>query len=186
MRRLALAGLTLLLMAAGPEKEGMPQLDFKNPLLLSQVVWGAIIFVLRSVALGRWALPKVGTVVGERRSHIAADLESARAAKAKADAAVAELTEATRRARAEAQASVATATQQAKAQAASRDAAMSERLDAQLTEAEARIAAARSNAMGALRQVAGEAATAVITRLTGHTPDPALVDRAVGERLPAG
>ena len=146
---------------------------------------GAIIFALLYVALARWALPKVGTVVGERRSHIAADLETARAAKTQADAAVAELTEATRRARTEAQASVAAATQKAKAEAATRDAAMNERLDAQLAEAESRISTARSAAMGALRQVAGEAATAVITRLTGQAPDPALVDRAVGERLPA-
>ena len=46
MRRLALAGTALLLMAAGPEHEGMPQLNFKSPLTLSQVVWGAVIFVL--------------------------------------------------------------------------------------------------------------------------------------------
>ncbi len=185
LRRLHLAGIALFLMAAGPEKEGMPQLNFKSPLTVSQVVWGAIIFVLLYVLLSRWALPKVGTVVEERRTRIAGDLETAHASKAEADRAVDELTEATRRARAEAQASIATATQQAKATAASQAAVANERLDAQLTEAEGRIAAARASAMGALRQVAGETAIAVVTRLTGHAPDAHLVDLAVAVRLPS-
>ncbi len=184
MSRFALAAVALLLAAAGPEKEGMPQLNFANPLTISQVVWGAIIFALLYVMLSRWALPKVGTVVAERRGRIASDLDTARAAKTEADGAVAELTEATRRARAEAQGSIATATQQAKAEAAARNAAMNETLDQQLAEAEGRIAASRTTAMGALRQVAGEAASAVVTRLTGQPPDPARVDNAVGALLP--
>ncbi len=184
MRRLGLAGIALLLAAAAPPKEGMPQLNFANPLTTSQIVWGAIIFAVLYVAFSRWALPKVGTVIEDRRARIGRDLDTARASKTEADAAVAELTEATRRARAEAQAAIAAATQQAKAQAAAEAAAANERLDQQLTEAEARIAAARAAAMGALRQVASETAAAVVTRLTGQTPDGAVIDRAVGARLP--
>ena len=184
MRRLHLAGIALLLMAAGPEKEGMPQLNFKTPLTVSQVVWGVIIFALLYVLLSRWALPKVGSVLVERRTRINGDLDTARASKTQADSAVAELTEATRRARAESQTAIATATQQAKAEAAAKAAVMNEKLDAQLSEAETRIAAARTAAMGALRQVAGETATAVVTRLTGHTPEHEVVDRAVGGLLP--
>lgn len=185
MRRLHLAGIALFLMAAGPEKEGMPQLNFKSPLTVSQVVWGAIIFTLLYLLLSRWALPKVGSVVDDRRTRISGDLDTARSAKTEADGAVAELTEATRRARAESQAAIATATQQAKAEAATRAAAMNATLDAQLSEAEGRIATARDAAMGALRQVAGDTAIAVVTRLTGQTPDPVVVDRAVTGLLPA-
>ncbi len=185
MRRLALAGVALLLAAAGPEHEGMPQLDFKSPLTLSQVVWGAVIFTMLYFLLSRWALPKVGSVVQERRATISGNLDTARTAKMQADAAVAELTAATRHARAEAQSAIAAATQQAKADAATRAAAMNEALDAQLSEAEGRIAVARTGAMGALRQVAAEAATAVVTRLTGHVPEAARIDLAVGGLLPA-
>ena len=184
MRRIALGGTALLLMAAGPEKEGMPQLNFASQLTTSQVVWGAIIFALLYVAFSKWALPKVGTVVEDRRKRIAGDLDTARGSKAEADAAVAELTAATRMARSEAQASIAAATQQAKSEAASQAATANERLDAQLAEAEGRIAAARASAMGALRQVAGETATAVVLRLTGQQPDGGVVDRAVASRLP--
>ena len=182
--RLGLAGIALLLMAAGPEKEGMPQLNFASQLTTSQVVWGAIIFVLLYVLLSRWALPKVGTVVEDRRKRIEGDLDTARTSKAEADAAVNELTEATRRARSEAQASVAAATQEAKAEAASQAVIANERLDAQLAEAEGRISAARASAMGALRQVAAEAASSVVLRLTGQQPDAAVIDRAVAARLP--
>ena len=52
-------------------------------------------------------------------------------------------------------------------------------------EAGQRRGQARTAAMGALRQVAGEAATAVVTRLTGHAPAADAVDRAVGGLLAA-
>lgn len=183
--RLTFAGCALLLAAAGPEKEGMPQLDFANPLTTSQVVWGALIFLLLYVLLARWALPKVGTVVNARRASIAGDLNTARMSKAHADGAVADLTEATRQARAAAQSAIAEATQQAKAEAAARSAAMNQRLDAQLAEAEGRIGKARNAAMGALRQVASEAATAVVIRLTGHAPDAQTLDNEIGSLLAA-
>jgi F-type H+-transporting ATPase subunit b len=186
MRALILASSALLLPVAGRAAEkGMPQLDFANPLTVSQVVWGAIIFVLLYVLMSRWALPKVATVVDARHASITGDLETARMAKAEADRAVRELTDATRQARAEAQAEVASATQRAKAEAAAKAAEMNQRLDAQLVEAEGRIGQARAAAMGALRQVAGETATAVITRLTGRAPDAATVDHAVGDLLAA-
>jgi F-type H+-transporting ATPase subunit b len=183
--RLALPGLAVLLMAAAPQKEGMPQLNFANILTISQVVWGAIIFVVLYVLLSRWALPKVTTVVEARDASIAGDLETARHAKAEADRAVDELTAATRQARSEAQTAIAEATQQAKADAAARSAEMNQRLDAQLAEAEGRIGQARAAAMGALRQVAGEAATAVVTRLTGQAPSSDTVDHAVDGLLAA-
>ena len=130
-------------------------------------------------------MPKVGSVVEERRTRIAGDLETAQTAKLEADRAVDELTAATRRARAEGQAAIAAATQQAKAEAAVRNEAANKTMDARLAEAEGRIAAARSAGMGALRQVAGETATAVIVRLTGQAPDAARVDQAVSGLLPS-
>ena len=63
----------------------MPQLDFANPLTTSQVVWGAIIFVVLYILLSRVALPQVAAVIEERARHIAADLETAQAAKARSD-----------------------------------------------------------------------------------------------------
>jgi F-type H+-transporting ATPase subunit b len=76
-------------------EHGMPQLDFANPLTISQVVWLAIIFFALYLLLSRWALPQVASVIEARGSSIAEDLNAARRAKAQADAAVAEFTQAT-------------------------------------------------------------------------------------------
>jgi F-type H+-transporting ATPase subunit b len=185
----ALAGLgsvliTFSAMAEEAEK-GMPQLDFKNPLTISQVVWLALIFVALYLLLSKWALPQVGAVLEMRAGRIAGDLDAARAAKGQADAAVADLTESTRSAHASAQAEIAGAVASAKQVAAEQSAKLSARLDAQLEAAEGRIDVARTAAMGALRQVAGETAGEVISRLTGATPDAAQVDQAVGGVLAA-
>ena len=149
----------------------MPQLDFANPLTTSQVVWGAIIFAVLYIVLSRSPLPKVGAVIEERARHIASDLETAQAAKARPDEAAKQVAEATARARAEAQAAINAALDAAKQEAAARIAALNERLEKQLHEAEAQIDAARGAALRALREVATETAATVIGRLTGAPPD---------------
>jgi len=164
---------------------GMPQLDFANPLLLAQVVWGAIIFFVFYVAVANWGLPKVGAILEMRASTIEGDLEQARLAKEKSDRAVAELTEARRLAYAESQAAVAAAAAKAKAEAAAQAAVLAARLEAQLAEAEAQIAAAREGAMGAIRAVALDTSAALVARLTGQTPDAAALGGEVNRALAA-
>lgn len=163
--------------------KGMPQLDFGNPLLLSQVVWGAVIFAVFYVLCARWVLPKMGAVIQARQTSIAGDLETARTAKAQADAAVAELTTARRSAQAKAQAAVDIATQDAKSRASAAAAETNARLDAQLAQAEARIAEGRAQAMGALREVATGTASLVVARLTGSEPDQGSVQAATDNVL---
>jgi len=158
----------------------MPQLDFSNPLTIAQVVWMFIIFAALYMALRYWALPKVGTVLETREMRISSDLASARDAKQAADHAALEIAERGRSASAEAQLQISQASDGAKREAAERTRIDGEQLERQLAEAEHRISAARQQAMGALRQVASETATAVVSRLTGQSPDPARVDNAVG------
>jgi F-type H+-transporting ATPase subunit b len=174
-----------LLLSTTALAEGMPQLDFKNPLTVSQVVWGAIIFVVLYVVLSRSALPMVASVLDERAAKIAHDLDGARAAKASADAGMAEADQATARARNEAQTSINAAVEEAKKAAANRSEALNARLEKQLQDAESQIAAARGSAMSALRQVATETASTVVARLTGSTPDAGRLDNAIGSALAA-
>ncbi|MDR3535268.1 MAG: F0F1 ATP synthase subunit B' [Acetobacteraceae bacterium] len=183
--RLLLAAFLLSLPATARAAGGMPQLDFANPLTLSQVVWGAIIFVVLYILASRFALPRVGEVLEERAARIAADLQTAQAAKTRSDAAVVEMTEATAKARADAQTTINAELDKAKARVAEQAAVLNERLERQLVESEAQIVAARNAAMGALRQVATETAVTVVTRLTGLPPDDARVDAAIGGVLTA-
>lgn len=178
-----LAGGLLLTSGAARAEGGMPQLDFGNPMMLAQIVWLVIIFIALFLLLDRWALPKVAQVLQQRADAIGADLDLARAAKNKADAAVSELTAATADARARAQAQISDAVTAARAAQAEQATTLGAQLDRQLAEAEQQIGAARDAAMGALRQVAGEAATALVERLTGRVPDRYGVDSAVDHAL---
>jgi F-type H+-transporting ATPase subunit b len=182
---LRLALLAVLLLPAAARAEGMPQLDFANPLTTSQVIWGAIIFAVLYVLLSRIGLPKVGAVIEERARHIASDLEAAQSSKASADEAARHVAEATARARSEAQASINAALDAAKQEAAGRIAALNERLERQLKDAESQIDAARASALRALREVATDTAATVIGRLTGAPPDQGRLDNAIGAVMAA-
>jgi F-type H+-transporting ATPase subunit b len=185
MRRTACLAAVILALPAAAMAQGMPQLDFKNPLTTSHVVWGVVIFVLLYVLLSRWALPQVAGVLQMRAAAIARDLEAARVAKTAVDAAIAELTEATRAAQAGAQTEINRAIDTAKAATTEQAARLNERLEAQLASAERQIGAARAAALGALRQVATETALNVVGRLTGVAANPQAVDAAVGAALVA-
>jgi F-type H+-transporting ATPase subunit b len=175
--------MVLLATAGAAQADTMPQLDFGNKLLTAQVIWGAIIFAGFYALVSRWGLPKVASILDMRAETIARDLNQARDARADADRAVTELTEARRQAYAQSQAAIAEATAKAKAQAAAKAAEQDARLDAQLAESEAQIGAARSAAMGALREVATDTAVAVVSRLIGADADTTRVEAAVGQVL---
>jgi F-type H+-transporting ATPase subunit b len=177
------AGLPMLPVAA--MAKGMPQLDFSTPLTLSQVVWGAIIFLVLYILLARTGLPLVASVLEERATKIAKDLNEARSAKTSADAGMAEAELATTKARAEAQAAINAALEDAKQAAMAQSEALNAKLEKQLQDAEAQIAGARTSAMSALRQVATETAATVVTRLTGSAPDAGRLDGAIGSALAA-
>jgi len=180
-------GLALLLppaAMAGGSGGGMPQLDFGNPLVLAQVVWMLLIFALLYWLVKSKGLPAVASVLEERRARIQGDLEAAQAAKASADAAMTQHREATAKARGEAQAAIAGALQAAQAEAEKRAEVLNARLAEQVAAAEARIEAARTTAMGALRDVATDTAEALVNKLVGQA-DRAAVSTAVGREFAA-
>ncbi|MBN9508615.1 MAG: F0F1 ATP synthase subunit B [Alphaproteobacteria bacterium] len=182
----AILALTLFLLpAAARAAGGMPQLDFANPLTTYQVVWGAVIFVILYLLYSRWALPQVADVLQTRETRIEGDLEAARGAKTAADTAIAELVRAGHEAHAGAQAQIAEALAAAKAEAAAQAATLNAKLETEIAAAEQRIGAARTAALGAVQQVAVEAAQAMVTRLVGTGIAPAAVEQAVASTLAA-
>ena len=179
-----LAATALIATASGAaHADTMPQLQFSNPLLVSQVVWGAIIFAVFYWLVSRRGLPQIDAVLEKRARTIGAELEAARHSKQSADAAVAELTEARRRAFAESQAAIATATATAKAESEARASEVNARLDRQLADSEARIGQARTTAMASLQGLATSTAEAVFVRITGLSPDASRLGSAVSQVL---
>jgi F-type H+-transporting ATPase subunit b len=171
--RTTLAAGLLCCPGAALAQSNMPQMDFQNPLTTSQVVWMVVIMVALYLALSRWGLPEIGKVLEHREATIRQDLDTARAAKAAADQAVAELNKTMKQARESAQAQIAAAIAEAKAKALADSQALRARLDAQLEDSEAQIAAARAEALAAIKPVAAAAAMEILGRLTGRTPDQA-------------
>ncbi len=181
--RAAAAAFLVGATCASSRADTMPQLQFSNPLLLSQVIWGAIIFAGFYWLVSRRGLPQVDAVLEKRAQTIGAELDAARQSKQAADAAVAELTEARKRAYAQSQAAIAEATSVAKEAAAKRTAEVNARLDKQLSDSETRIGEARKTAMASLQDLATGTAEAVFARITGLSPDANRLGQAVGDIL---
>ena len=183
-----LPGLALAADTYSLPVDGMPQLAFghptQGPLLIGQVVWQLIIFGALVYIMAHIALPRVGAVIEDRHNRINADLEAAQAAKLEADAAMAAHHAATEQARAAARASVATALHAAQADTDAKSAVLNDRLAAQVAEAEARINASRTAAMGALRGIATDTTEALLTKLVGRS-DRAAAEAAVTRELSA-
>ena len=183
MRRLAATALLALAPSAALADGAMPQMDFHNPLTLSQVLWMIVILVALYMVLAFWGLPQIGAVLENRAQLIAKDLAAARAAKTAADRAVAELNATISHARNTAQAEISKAVSAAKAAAAEEAAHRAEELDRKLTAAEAQIDTARSAALAAIKPVAEATAATIITKLTGLVPPAESITRSVDAAL---
>lgn len=176
----AALGLTPSIAMAGGK---LPQMDFANPLTGEQVVWMAIIMIGLYFILSRWALPQIGQVIENRQNRILSDLDTARAAKARAEHAVAELNLAIRNAREASQSAIAEAVNAAKAKAREQSAALTAELDAQIARAEAEIDISRQQAVAALPPVAEEVTASLLQRLTGTSADRARIERTIAAIL---
>jgi len=161
----------------GEHDGGFP--PFQSQSFASQLVWLAIAFVLLYVLMSRLALPKVGSVIENRRKRIEGDVAEAGRLKQQSDEAVMAYEKALADARSRAQA-IANETRERQAKEA--DAArkkVEDALNAKLADAEKTIAATKQTAMGNVRAIAEDAASAIVERLIGTTPDKKVVADAV-------
>jgi F-type H+-transporting ATPase subunit b len=143
----------------------MPQL---NPeWYLSQIVWLAITFVVLYVILVRTALPRIVEVMQERQEKINDDMHRAETLKTEAEGVLAAYEKLMAETRTKAEAKIREAAERAAKDAEAQNAALGERLAREAAAAEARIVAARRQALADLRQVATEAAQAAAGKLAG-------------------
>lgn len=177
---MTVCGISLLVASApGAYATGMPQLDFANPLVTGQVMWGAVIFFIFYIALSRVMLPRVGRVLEDRSKRISGDLDVARAAKHDADKAVAELQQARKDAMAEAQAHLQSVLDEEHRAAEKQMQDINARLATEIAQAEQRVAEEKARALSALKEIAADTTQALVQRLTGVAPDAQLVAQKV-------
>jgi F-type H+-transporting ATPase subunit b len=168
---------------AGEHGGGFP--PFQKETFASQLVWLALIFVALYLLMSRIALPRIGSILEERRQRVEADLAEAQRLKGDSDAAIAAYEKALAEARSRAQ-GIAGETRDAVAR---QSAESRKQLEAQLAEklaaAEAQIASTKTAALGNVRSIAVDAAHAIVERLTGAPSTPAEIEQAVESTLSA-
>jgi F-type H+-transporting ATPase subunit b len=166
---------------AGEHGGGFP--PFQKETFASQLVWLALIFVALYLLMSRIALPRIGSILEERRQRVEADLAEAQRLKGDSDAAIAAYEKALADARGRAQtlANEMREKEAAAAEALRKD--IDAKLNARIAEAEKIIAETQAAAMTNVRGIATEAAGAIVERLTGTTPAGHEVAAAVGDVL---
>jgi F-type H+-transporting ATPase subunit b len=145
-----------------------PPFDSSN--FASQILWLALTFIALYVVMSRVALPRVGSILEDRRRRIEGDLAEAQRLKGESDAQLAAHEKALSEARTRAQTLANETRMKASAEAEARRKEVDAKLAERIAEAEKSIAASRAAAMGNVRGIAAEAASAIIERLIGSAP----------------
>lgn len=149
------------------ESGGFP--PFKTESYPSQIFWLAITFTFLLLVMWRFVVPRIGGTLTDRKSRIAAELEKAEDDRRQAEQAWSTyqttLVEARQSARSESErnrAEVMAETERAEAVA-------DQSANAEIAEAEARLARLRQDAKSNILAAAQEAAVDIVARLTGET-----------------
>src|SRR5947207_9766901 len=153
---------------AGEHARAFPPFDKQT--FPSQLLWLAITFVALYLLMSRVALPRIDSILEERRRRIAGDLAEAQRLKGESDAAIAAYEKGLADARGRAQALVNDARQRQAAEAEARRKALDAALNARIVEAEKTISDVKSAAMVNVRGIAIDAAAAIVQRLIGIAP----------------
>jgi F-type H+-transporting ATPase subunit b len=159
---------------------GMPQLCFDW--WPNQIFWLMVTLVLIYLVLTRIALPRIGSVLAERRGTITNDLAMAEELKQKAVAAEASYNEALAQARVEAGKIAAATRAEIQKDLDAAIAKADREIAAKSAESEKRLSEIRSGAMAAVTEVARDTASELVMALGGKA-DAKTIAAAVTARL---
>jgi len=166
--------------AAEPAAGGLPQFDLaKWP---GQMVWMLLIFGVMLFLFARVFVPRVGGTIADREDRIAGDIGDARRLKEQADQQAATAAAEMVSARSAAHKVAIDAKARATADTAAQEALEDARLNEVLAKADARIGAARDQAMSHVRGIASETAQAIVAHLTGREASADEVKSALAGR----
>jgi F-type H+-transporting ATPase subunit b len=159
------------------EDIGFP--PFETETFGGQLLWLVITFVLLYVLLSKLVLPRLTGIIENRRAMIAKDLDDAAAMKTRAEEAGTAYDKALAEAKGRAQALAQETRAKLAAESDARRKTLEADLNARLAESEATITARKTEAMGHVRGIARDTASAIIERLTGRAPAPQSVEAAL-------
>ena len=162
----------------------MPQLDAST--FATQLIWLAITFIFLYVVMWKIVIPRVADVLQDRQERVDGDLEKAEALRNEAAGVLEAYEKNVADGRSQAQAILREAADLNDKAAADRQAALGEQLAEQTAAAEARINAAREEALANIRTVAAETAQAAALRLSGASVTRDEAEEAVASILAEG
>ena len=169
----------------GHESGAFPPFD--PTFYASQIFWLALIFAGLYLFLSRAALPRIATVIEERKGKIADDLDQAAELKAQADEAVKAYEAALAEAHAKANVIAAETRDALSEEIKAMQAKTDEEIARKTAEAERRIGEAKQAALTHIRDIAAQAARDIVAKLIGAPPSAdaarAAVDGAVEARI---
>ena len=162
--------------AAGHSKV-FPPLDPST--FAPQLIWLAIAFTALYVILSRFALPRVGEVIEERRDRIKRDLDTAERLKDDTRKALKAYEKSLADARANASGIAKETRERLGGESDKEKAAIDKQIAVKLAEAEARIAETKRKALASVSDVAADTAGAVVKQLIGADVTADEVKRAL-------
>ena len=170
-------------LAAGDAQGGgtLPQLDIGT--FPTQVFWLFVTFIVLYIAMTKVAIPRIEYVLEERHSRIAEDLDKAEKLKADAEEVQANYEKALADARASAQKHVGEAQDEASQKNAKAEAEADAAAVAKVKDAEARIEAARSEALANVKDVVSEVAGDAVAKLVGVKVTKTDLNKAVAAAM---
>ena len=159
----------------------MPQLELQD--FAPQLIWLAITFITLYIIMARVALPRIATVIEERRDRIASDLDKAEQLKRQTDEAIAAYEESLAEARNRAHAIAQETRDKLSGEVDTEKAQVEKQITEKTTKAEARIAEAKATALTHVNEVAADTAEAIVTQLIGGKMTKKELDQAVSRAL---
>ena len=159
----------------------MPQLDFST--FSSQLIWLTLVFGVLYLIMRRVALPRIATVIEERRDRIADDLDQAAEFKRQTDEAIEAYESALAQARAKAHAIAQETRDRLHGETERHRRELETKLNERIAEAEARIASTKQAALANVREVAVDVAGSIVGKLLGEDADRSAAERAVDSEL---
>lgn len=161
----------------GHGAHAFPPFDSAN--FASTLLWLAISFGLLYYLMAKIALPRVEDILKARADKITGDLKNAQAAREKSEQAAAEHDRTIAGAKAKAQALAQQTQAKVTADTEAKHHALETELNAKLASAEKQIVETKTTAMASVESIAGDAAAAIVERLTGRPADRSAVAAAV-------
>lgn len=133
----------------------------------SQLIWFAIAFSALYLLLKRMALPRIASVIDERRDRIVRDLDAAERLKGETEKALSGYEQALADAKGKASGISKEAQAKLMADVEREKTSVDTQIAAKITEAETRIASMKSRALAQVNDIATETAGAIVAQLGG-------------------